>query len=213
MQLREALAANFNFANLILKGTYVLLIAIAFELILFIVLRRIERWVAPLLSADAGRDHGWRLRRRTILRQTPKALARTIVYGIALILVFDVFGVPVLPLSLAVGALVALTGAALLPVLRDIAQGYTLLAEDAIAVGDVIQMGNYVGTVERFTLRAVTLRDRDDKTTMLANRDVRGLTIITRKTEDISSAPSPTNSKTSSKAKDRSAVAFDPLNQ
>lgn len=212
MQLREALTTNFNLTNLVLKATYVLLIALVFEFIAFLALRRIDRWVAPSLSNDAGRDHGWRVRRRTLLRQTPKTLVRTLVYGIALILVFDVFGVPVLPLSLAVGSLAAITGAALLPILRDIAQGYTLLAEDAIAVGDVIQMGTYAGTVERFTLRALTLRDRDGTTTILANRDLRGLTIITRKAEETAPAAPPKKGQKSAPLSAPGAVAFDPLN-
>lgn len=214
MQLREALASNFNVTNLVLKATYVLLIALVFELLAFLALRRIDRWVAPTLSNDAGRDHGWRVRRRAILRQTPRTLARTLVYGIAIILVFEVFGVPVLPLSLSVGALTAIIGAALLPILRDIAQGYTLLAEDAVAVGDVIQVGTVSGTVERFTLRALTLRDRDGKTTFLANRDLREISVLSRKTEDVAPAapakkghkPAPQN------ASKPGTVAFDPLN-
>lgn len=206
MELRDALAANFTLSNLILKGAYVLCIALVFEFIAFIALRRVDKWIAPLLSNDAGRDHSWRARRRATLRQTPRGLVRSLVYGIALILVFDVFGIPVLPLSLAVGSLAAITGAALLPILRDVAQGYTLLAEDAIAVGDVIQSGALAGTVERFTLRAITIRDKDGRLTTLSNRDLRGHTTVTRKGEDVATAqfaPPP--------PKPRPAVAFDPL--
>lgn len=208
MGLREALAANFTLSNLILKGAYVLCIALVFEFIAFIALRRVDKWISPLLSNDAGREHSWRARRRVTLRQTPRSLVRTLVYGVALILVFDVFGVPVLPLSLAVGSLAAITGAALLPILRDIAQGYTLLAEDALAVGDVIRIGTFVGTVERFTLRAITLRDKEGQLTTLANRDLRGHTVISRKTEDAATAqfaPAPQQNKP------RPVIAFDPL--
>lgn len=212
MGLREALAANFTLSNLVLKGAYVLCIALVFEFIAFMVLRRLDRWVAPLLSHDVGREHSWRVRRRATLRQMPRSLVRALVYGVALILVFDVFGVPVLPLSLAVGSLAAITGAALLPILRDVAQGYTLLAEDAIAVGDVIRMGNFVGTVERFTLRSITMRDKDNHLTTLANRDMRGHTTISRKVEDAATAqfaPAPARTPVST----RPAVAFDPLAQ
>ena len=215
MPLREALTTNFNVTNLVLKATYVLLIALVFEFIAFLALRRIDRWVAPTLSNDAGRDHGWRVRRRAILRQTPRTLARTMVYGVAMILVFEVFGVPVLPLSLSVGALVAIIGAALLPVLRDMAQGYTLLAEDAVAVGDVVQVGDVSGTVERFTLRALTLRSDDGKTIFLANRDLREISIISRKTEEVAPVSSPQKGQKPApkKASAPGAVAFDPLNE
>lgn len=206
MELREALAANFNISNIILTGAKVLCLALLFELIAFIALVRLDKWLGPVLSNDAGREHSWRARRRNTLRQNPRLLVRTLVYGVAIILVLNLFGVPVLPLSLAIGSLAAITGAALLPILRDVAQGYTLLAEDAIAVGDVIQVGAYSGTVERFTLRALTLRDKDDHLTTIANRDIRGHTTITRKAEDVATAQFAPQA-----AKPRPAVAFDPL--
>src|SRR4028119_1433800 len=138
MDIRVEIARRLQ--EFIIKGTYVICIAIVFEFIAWWLGRRIEKWTAPFITQDATREANWRIRRRTILRQTPKVISRTICYTIAVILVFDRFGVPVLPLSLAVGAVVALFGAAAMPLLRDTTQGYFLLAEDAIAVGDVVDI-------------------------------------------------------------------------
>ena len=181
--LWATLAANFTLANLILKGAYVLCIAIVFEVIAWWAGRRIEKMTSPLITADAEREHNWRIRRRTVLRQSPKVISRTLCYTIATILIFDVFGVPVLPLSLAVGAVVALCGAALLPLLRDVAQGYALLAEDALAVGDVVEIGVHQGTVEKFTLRGVWLRDAAGRAHLLSNRHVANIIVHQRRVD------------------------------
>jgi small conductance mechanosensitive channel len=182
--LWATLAANFTLANLILKGTYVLCIAIVFEFIAWWAGRRIEKMTTPLITTDAEREHNWRIRRRTTLRQSPKIISRTLCYTIAIILVFDVFGVPVLPLSLAIGAVIALFGAALLPLLRDIMQGYALLADDVLAVGDVVEIGNHQGTVEKFTLRGVWLRDSAGRAHLLSNRHVSNVIVHQRRVDN-----------------------------
>jgi small conductance mechanosensitive channel len=181
--LWASLAANFTLANLILKGAYVLCIAIVFEFIAWWAGRRIEKLTAPLITADAEREHAWRIRRRTTLRHSPKIISRTLCYTIAIILIFDVFGVPVLPLSLAIGAVIALFGAALLPVMRDITQGYALLADDAMAIGDEVEIGSHQGTVEKLTLRGVWLRDSAGRAHLLSNRNIPDVIVHQRRVD------------------------------
>jgi small conductance mechanosensitive channel len=183
MDLRTALASNFNLQSLALKGVYVLCIAVSFEVIAWWSCYLLDRQTAGLLGADAGREHNWRMRRRSLLKRTPKIVARCICYAVAIILVFDVFGVPVLPLSLAVGAIIALVGAGMLPLLRDAAQGYALLAEDALAVGDVIHIDGHEGVVERFNLRGVTLRDSEGRAHIISNREIQHLVVMVRRAE------------------------------
>ena len=190
MDFRQVLAANFNLQNLLFKGISVVFIAIVFEVAVWWFGRLIEKMTAPLLTVDNGREANWRVRRRATLRQTPKVIARGVCYAIALILVFDVFGTPVLPLSLAVGAAVAFFGAALVPSMRDAAQGYTLLAEDALAIGDVVEIGAHQGTVEKFTLRGTWLRDAEGHARYLSNSDIKNVVVLKRKTEDPNAAPS-----------------------
>jgi small conductance mechanosensitive channel len=178
------LAQNFTLTNLVIRAAYIICIALAFEAINWWAARRLDRWVSPLITADAEREPAWRIRRRTLIRQTPKLFSRTLLYTLALILIFDVFGVPVLPLSLSVGAVLLLFGAGFLPVMRDVAQGYTLLAEDALAPGDAIEINGLQGIVEKFTLRGIMLRDKDGRTHMFSNRDVSSVTVYKRKTQE-----------------------------
>ena len=183
-QLQDALRANLNLSALILKGTYIICLAIAFELLTWWFNRFLEKQVTPLITGDTNREAGWRMRRRTILRQTPKIFSRSILYTIAMLLVFNLFGVPILPLSLAIGAIIALFAAGLVPILRDFSQGYTLLAEDTLAVGDVVEIDSHSGTVERFTLRSTVLRDANGRLHVLSNRDISDVIVVKRREEN-----------------------------
>jgi small-conductance mechanosensitive channel len=178
------LAQNFTLTNLVIRACYIICIAIAFEAISWWAARRLEKLVSPLITSDAERDSQWRIRRRTIVRNTPKIISRTLLYTLAFILIFDLFGVPVLPLSLAIGAVLLLFGSALLPILRDFGQGYTLLAEDAIAPGDAVEINGLQGIVEKFTLRGIVLRDKDGRVHLLSNRDVGNISVYRRKTQE-----------------------------
>lgn len=193
------LAQNFTLTNLVIRAAYIICIAIAFEMIAWWAARIIEKQVTPLITGDAEREPAWRIRRRTLLRHTPKLFSRTALYALAAILIFEVFGVPVLPLSLALGAATLLFGAALLPVLRDLGQGYTLLAEDALAPGDAVDIDGHQGVVEKFTLRGVQLRDKDGRAHLLSNRDINNIVVYQRKIQNAKEfndplAPRKTNS-------------------
>lgn len=183
MPIRTLIANNFRLENLVYTALHVLFIAIIFEFLAFWLGRRIDRWVTPVIPADSGREHHWRTRRRTLLRQTPKLISRSLCYTVAVILIFDVFGVPVLPLSIGVGAIVLLFGSAFLPLLRDAGQGYALLAEDTLAPGDVVAIGAHRGTIEKLTLRGVWLRDENGHIHALSNRSVQDVVVLQRRQE------------------------------
>lgn len=158
----------------------VIFIAIVFEFLAWLAGRRIEKLATPFLSLDGSREPQWRVMRRNTLRHAPKVLARTLLYTVAVILVLDAFGLQILPLSLAVGAVALLFGSMLLPTLRDYAQGYALLSEDTLAPGDIVEIGAHAGTVEKWTLRATWLRDAQGKLHVLSNRDISDVVIHRR---------------------------------
>lgn len=186
------LAQNFTLTSLVIRAAYIICIALAFEAIAWWAARRLENLVSPLITADAERESTWRLKRRTLIRQTPKLFSRALLYTLAIILIFEVFGVPVLALSISIGAVIALFGAAALPILRDLTQGYTLFAEDALAPGDAVEINGVQGIVEKFTLRGIALRDKDGRAHLFSNRDVSSFSVYRRKTQD--PAPDPLRS-------------------
>lgn len=184
-----------NWSNLMYIGIRVVFIAIAFELLAWWAGRKIEALAAPFVSLDQNRDSKWRAARRATLKHAPKTAMRALLYTAAFIIICDAFTIPILPLALAVGTVMLIVGAALLPLMRDYAQGYVLLSEDSLAPGDLVEINGRQGQVEKWTLRATWLRDASGRLHVISNRDVKDVLIFKQAT----SAPQ------------KSDVAFDPL--
>ncbi|MBV9470327.1 MAG: mechanosensitive ion channel family protein [Abitibacteriaceae bacterium] len=187
MDLRTVLAHNFTLSNLLMVGVRVVFIALIFEFIAWWAGRRIEKMTSPLITADANREANWRMRRRATLRQTPKIITRTLCYVAAIIAVLSIFesalpllAVPVLPIAIVVGALCMVFGLAFLPLLRDFMQGYALLAEDTLAVGDAVNINGHQGVIEKMTLRGAWLRDSSGYIHCLSNRDIANIVVHQR---------------------------------
>ncbi len=161
----------------------VLFIAVAFEFAAWFLGKRLEKLTAPFAALGGERDARWRGLRRETLVKTPKLALRTLLYSVALVLVFNVFGLPVMELALSLGAVALLFGLALMPLMQDIAQGFALLSEDTLAPGDAVEINGVQGTVERWTLRGTWLRDPGGRLVCLSNRDVRQVVIYKRATE------------------------------
>lgn len=172
----------------------VLFIAIAFEAAAWFLGTRLEKMTAPFAALGGERDARWRQLRRATLLKTPKLALRTLLYSVALVLIFNVFGLPVLELALSMGAVALLFGLALMPLMQDMAQGFALLSEDTLAPGDAVEVNGIQGTVERWTLRGTWLRDREGRLVALSNRDVRQVVIYKR-----------------AAASEQPVAAFDPL--
>ena len=214
-----------NFGTLLFIAVRVLLIAVAFEFIAWYAGRRLAALTDSFSKLDQHREPQWRNSRRNTLKRVPRFVARFLIYTVAGILVLSVFGVPLLPLTLAFGSVALMVGAGLMPVLRDYSQGYFLLAEDSIAPGDAVTINGHVGTIEKISLRAIWLRDEADCLHVLSNRDVRDVTILkkssgvveetrvvdgqvrdeTTRADEIRIAPRSNAA--------RSGVAFDPLDE
>ena len=159
-------------------GLRILFIAVVFEFAAWFLGRKLERMTAPFASLGGAREARWRGLRRETLVKTPKIVLRTLLYSVALVLVFNVFGLPVMELALSLGAVALLFGLALMPLMQDIAQGYALLGEDTLAPGDAVEINGIQGTVEHWTLRGTWLRDREGRLVALSNRDVRQVVIF-----------------------------------
>lgn len=193
-----------TWSELLFIGIRVIFIAVAFEFIAWYAGRRLENMAAPFADLDQTRDASWRAKRRATLKSAPRIVARFLIYTVAGILVLSVFNVPILPLAIAFGGVAFLVGAAFIPIWRDYAQGYFLLAEDSLAPGDMVSINGHVGQVEKTTLRATWLRDDAGCVHVLSHRAVQDLTILKK-------AGGATETAKPDKPARGGAVAFDPL--
>jgi small-conductance mechanosensitive channel len=106
-----------------------------------------------LPPAEAAR----RARLRTLLPIFRNALAAVVIV-IAGLTVLAQLGVEIGPLVAGAGVLGVAVGFGSQTLVKDVISGIFYLMDDAFRVGEYIQSGSYMGTVEPFSLRSVRLR-------------------------------------------------------
>ena len=88
-----------------------------------------------------------------------KSIATTIVWAVAIMMLLAEFDVNLGPLIAGAGILGVAIGFGAQSVVRDLLTGVFMLIEDQYGVGDVVDLGDAVGTVESVGLRTTRLRD------------------------------------------------------
>ncbi|MCP8900085.1 mechanosensitive ion channel family protein [Gilvimarinus xylanilyticus] len=94
-------------------------------------------------------------------------IVRNILYG-TLVVIFGItliseLGVDVTPLLASAGVVGIAVGFGAQALIKDVLNGFILIFEDLIQVGDVAGVGGKTGIVEKITLRKVQLRDLDGR--------------------------------------------------
>ncbi|HKK29892.1 MAG TPA: mechanosensitive ion channel domain-containing protein, partial [Alphaproteobacteria bacterium] len=97
-------------------------------------------------------------RERTLLTLLRNA-ATIVLIVITLMFVLSEIGIDIAPLIASAGVLGLAIGFGAQKMVQDIITGVFIQFENAINVGDVVTVGGMTGTVERLTIRSVSLRD------------------------------------------------------
>ncbi|MBE0529028.1 MAG: mechanosensitive ion channel family protein [Thermoleophilia bacterium] len=96
-----------------------------------------------------------------------------VIFAIAALMVLAELGVNIGPLLAGAGIVGIALGFGAQSLVKDFLSGAFMLMEDQYGVGDVIDVGEATGTVERVTLRVTTLRDVDGTVWYVPNGEVR----------------------------------------
>ncbi|MBR0653274.1 mechanosensitive ion channel [Roseomonas terrae] len=141
----------------------------------------IERHLSRL-SRDAKAARSARV--RTLLPMLRTALMITILVVVAFIFLTEI-GVNVAPLIAGAGVVGIAIGFGSQTLVRDVITGIFLLFEDAMAVGDVVQVGGLGGVVEQLSIRSIKLRALDGSLHIIPFSAV---TTVTNQTRDFAFA-------------------------
>ncbi|WP_439550407.1 mechanosensitive ion channel family protein [Falsiroseomonas sp.] len=136
----------------------------------------IERYLTKL-SRDAKAARSARV--RTLLPMLRTVLSATILIFIALNVLTEI-GVNVAPLIAGAGVVGLAIGFGSQTLVRDVITGIFLLFEDAVAVGDVVQVGGLSGVVEQLSIRSIRLRAQDGSVHIIPFSAVTTVTNMTR---------------------------------
>ena len=112
-------------------------------------------WVDYRLNPELGEPTS---REKTLLTLLRNAV--TIVLGvIVLMFALSEIGIDIAPLIASAGVLGLAIGFGAQKLVQDIITGIFIQFENAMNVGDVVTLGGTTGTVEKLTIRSITLRD------------------------------------------------------
>jgi len=112
------------------------------------------------------------VQRTTTMGALLKSITTFVVWGITILTVLSLVGIPLGPMlaSASVGGVALAFGAQSL--VKDFLSGVFMIVEDQYGVGDVIDTGEVVGTVENVSLRVTTLRDANGMTWYVRNGEI-----------------------------------------
>jgi small-conductance mechanosensitive channel len=122
------------------------------------VARRAARGVLPDNLADST-SVARRAQRTAAMSTVLKSVITALVLTIVLTMALSVLGVNIAPIIASAGIVGLAVGFGAQSLVRDVVSGLFILMEDQYGVGDVIDLGEAIGTVEAVTLRVTRLRD------------------------------------------------------
>lgn len=124
-----------------------------------------------------GREIGRKLKTLAPLVQT---LIRVGVVFAATLVVLEQLGIATGPVLAGAGIFGLAVGFASQSLIKDVINGLFILFEDSLSVGDVVKVHGTDGQVEKFTLRAVTLRDLAGNVHVIPNSVIDTVTNMTK---------------------------------
>ncbi len=137
--------------------------------------RMIDRVVARAEHAPRpGNKHTFnrRAQRAKSLGSLLKSIMTTVVFGIAIVMALSEVGVNVAPILASAGVLGLAIGFGAQNLVRDFLSGVMMMIEDQYGVGDVVDLGEAVGTVEHVGLRVTRVRDIDGTVWYVRNGEI-----------------------------------------
>jgi small conductance mechanosensitive channel len=100
-----------------------------------------------------------RRQRATTIGSVLKSMSTFLIYGLAFVLILGELGLNLGPIIASAGVVGVAIGFGAQNLVRDFLSGIFMMLEDQYGVGDVVDLGGAIGTVEAVGLRITTLRD------------------------------------------------------
>ncbi len=140
-----------HLAEHLISVSAILLVCFAFWL-------GVASWVDYRISPDVGRPAS--SREATLLTLARNAFTAILVV-FALMFSLSHIGIDIAPLLASAGVFGLAIGFGAQKLVQDVITGIFIQFENAMNVGDVVSVGGITGTIERLTIRSVSLRDLD----------------------------------------------------
>ena len=117
------------------------------------------RRASRILAGASGLDQARSTQRAATMGAVLKSTSTFVIAAMALLTVMAALGLPLGPLLASAGVAGVALGFGAQSLVKDFLSGTFMILEDQYGVGDVIDTGEAIGTVEDVTLRVTRLRD------------------------------------------------------
>jgi moderate conductance mechanosensitive channel len=175
--------------DLVPHGARILLIVVGAAVLRFLLIRAVRRAVDRSVESDLGRRLGENRATRVLAQATGAASDRRrqrtetlgsvlrsvitgLVFGVAVLMVLGEFSINLAPLLASAGVAGVALGFGAQSLVKDYLSGMYLLLEDQYGVGDVVDLGEVVGTVEAVSLRITKVRDANGVAWYVRNGEI-----------------------------------------
>ncbi len=139
----------------------------------------LRRLLTAALRRDPGSERDLEQRLDTI-EVVVRRMGSLSIYLAASLMTLADFGVQVGPLLAGLGIVGVAVGFGAQYMIRDLINGFFLLAEDQFRVGDSVKVGDFSGSVETMTLRSTRLRALGGEVITIPNGEIRSVTNYSR---------------------------------
>jgi small-conductance mechanosensitive channel len=151
-------------------------------IVLTIVALRLARWLATRLFAEVRQRAGdIEMKKRTdTLSSIVRYILSAAILVTALIMILGEFGIQIGPILAAAGIVGVAVGFGAQYLVQDVINGFFILLNDEIRVGDVVSIGDNGGVVEAVNLRTTILRDLSGNVHYIRNGTISTVTNMTK---------------------------------
>lgn len=159
-------------AKMITAATKVLVIIVAYFIIRFIAIKIINRIVESMFARVGGEILRARQARILALQSVVTSVVGFVLGFIAIIMVLQAVGFNVVPLLTTASVAGLAIGFGAQKLVKDVINGFFILAEDHYGVGDYVTIGTVTGVIEEVGMRTTRIRDGAGKLCIMANGDI-----------------------------------------
>lgn len=150
----------------------IVVIIIAYLVIRFVMIKIINRVVESMFARVGGEILRARQSRILALQSVVTSVVGFVLGFIAVIMVLQTVGFNVVPLLTTASVAGLAIGFGAQKLVKDVINGFFILAEDQYGVGDYVTIGAVTGVVEEVGMRTTRIRDGAGKLCIIANGDI-----------------------------------------
>jgi moderate conductance mechanosensitive channel len=118
--------------------------------------------------------------RAMTLRHVIRSVSKAVIIVILALTISAELGFDLTGLLATVGIASIAIGFGAQSLVKDVISGFFILFEDQFGVGDVVQIGEHSGVVERMTLRSTVLRNIEGEVHVIPNGIIQVVTVMTK---------------------------------